>query len=108
MRRSRSEWSAIVGEFERGHESHAEFCARRRLNVGSFRGWLYRLRGSFGRHKVARSATPRMLPVRTARAELIAEPRVVEIGVASAVVRVAVGTDVPYVVELIGRLRDRC
>jgi hypothetical protein len=44
MRRSRDQWAEIVEEFESSGQSHESFCAQQRLNVGSFRGWLYRLR----------------------------------------------------------------
>jgi hypothetical protein len=54
MRRSREQWAEIVGEFERSGVSREAFCARQRLNVGSFRGWLYRLRNGSERGKVAR------------------------------------------------------
>jgi hypothetical protein len=63
MRRGREEWTRTIEEFERSGESHEAFCAQHRLNVGSFRSWLYRLRRGAGRGKVARSAT-RLLPVR--------------------------------------------
>jgi hypothetical protein len=41
MRRSREQWVQIVEQFERSGHSHEAFCAQHRLNVGSFRGWLY-------------------------------------------------------------------
>ena len=63
MRRSREQWAQIVEQFERSGQSHDAFCAQQRLNVGSFRGWLYRLRSGAAQGKVARSAT-RLLPVR--------------------------------------------
>jgi hypothetical protein len=60
MRRSREQWAEIVGEFEGSGLSHEAFCAQQRLNVGSFRGWLYRLRNGLERGKVARSASTRL------------------------------------------------
>ena len=43
-RRSRSEWARIIKAYKRSGWSHDEFCAEQGLNVGSFRGWLYRVR----------------------------------------------------------------
>lgn len=106
MRRSREQWSEIVEEFEGSGLSHAAFCARERLNVGSFRGWLYRLRRSSERGKVARSAT-RLLPVRVSAARTDDE-EFVELSAAGVVVRVRAGVDPTYVAELVARLRDRC
>ena len=43
-RRVWSEWASIIGGVWRSGGSHEAFCATRRLNVGTFRAWLYRLR----------------------------------------------------------------
>ncbi len=43
-RHGRAYWAGVVTEFERSGQSHERFCARRKLNVGTFRAWLYRLR----------------------------------------------------------------
>jgi hypothetical protein len=61
MRRSREQWAEVVGQFERSGQSHEAFCAQFRLNVGSFRGWLYRLRSVSGRarSRVARGGCSR-------------------------------------------------
>lgn len=108
MRRSREEWIEDVEEFERGNESHVEFCAQRGLNVGSFRGWLYRLRRERAQGKVARSAT-RMVPVKV-RAAAASQPSdgAIEIAVPGAVLRVQIGADVKYVAELAAALASRC
>jgi|HubBroStandDraft_1064217.scaffolds.fasta_scaffold1155815_2 hypothetical protein len=108
MRRSRAEWLDLVSEFERSPESHEEFCVQRDLNVWSFRSWLYRLRKEHRRGKVARSATPRLLPVRADTGAAVAQPSFVEIAVPGSLVRIATGTDVAYVVELVSQLRARC
>lgn len=110
MRRTRSEWTAIVGEFERGDETHAEFCARRRLNLGSFRAWVYRLRKGGPRTKVARSATTavRLLPVRVRPEAVPLDPGPIDLLVREVVVRVRVGADVAYVAELVAALASRC
>jgi len=108
MRRSRGEWSDIVAEFERSSETHERFCDRRGLNVGSFRGWLYRLRSGRVAAKVARSATPRLLPVRARPDGVFPEAAFVEVAAGGVLLRVPVGADVVYVSELVTELRARC
>jgi hypothetical protein len=106
MRRSRDEWADVIAEFEAGGESHEEFCAGRDLNVGSFRGWLYRLRRERAHGKVARSAT-RMVPVHV-RAGSEPSDDVIEIAIPGVVLRVRAGVDVKYVAELAAALTRRC
>lgn len=101
MRRSRGQWAEIVEQFERSGQSHETFCTQHRLNVGSFRGWLYRSRGSSGQGKVARSAT-RLLPVRVAS---VAGP---EVAAGDAMLRVRGSIGPAYVAELVTLLRGRC
>ena len=43
MRRGRTEWAALINEFEASSETQVAFCKRKGLVVGSFRGWRYRL-----------------------------------------------------------------
>jgi hypothetical protein len=43
-RHGRAYWTGVITEFERSDQSHERFCERRKLNVGTFRAWLYRLR----------------------------------------------------------------
>jgi len=107
MRRSREQWGEIVGEFERRGLSHEAFCAQQRLNLGSFRGWLYRLRNGSKGGKVARSAT-RLLPVRVVPPGTTGDEDLIEVAVAGIVVRVRSGVGPAYVAELVARLRDRC
>lgn len=107
MRRSREQWSEIVEAFGRSGLSHSAFCARERLNVGSFRGWLYRLRQDSGRGKVARSAT-RLLPVRVSVPRPVGGEELVELSVSGVVVRVRGSVHPAYVAELVALLRDRC
>jgi transposase len=102
--RGREFWERVVAELEQSGLTHEEFARERRLNVGSLRRWLYRLRRERG------STAMRVLPVRV-ETLLGVHGRtsdVVEIDVAGTVLRVAVGTDVEYVTELLARLRDRC
>jgi hypothetical protein len=107
MRRSREQWAQIVDQFERSGQSHEAFCAQQRLNVGSFRGWYYRLRSSSGSGKVARSAT-RLLPVRVAPAGATEDEAVIELAVGDAVLRIRGGFSPAYVAELATLLRNRC
>src|SRR5260370_33023551 len=86
MRRSREKWVQIVEQFERSGQSHEAFCTQHRLNVGSFRGWLYRLRSGSGQGKVAHSAT-RLLPVRVVPAGAAAEETVNEVAGGDAIMR---------------------
>jgi hypothetical protein len=55
-RKSRVEWRAIIRDFEQSGQSHEAFCTARRLNVGSFRAWLYGI-------PAEPSAGVRLLPV---------------------------------------------
>ena len=43
MRRRRTEWAALINEFEASSETQVAFCKRKGLVVGSLRGWRYRL-----------------------------------------------------------------
>ena len=46
-RRSRSDWQRIVTEYEavRAQETQEAFARRKQLNIGTFRYWLYKVRG---------------------------------------------------------------
>ncbi|HTZ86364.1 MAG TPA: hypothetical protein VMB05_06835 [Solirubrobacteraceae bacterium] len=107
MRRSREQWVEIVEQFERSGQSHDAFCAQQRLNVGSFRVWLYRLRSASPQGKVARSAT-RLLPVRVAPSSSAEPETVIELAVGEAMVRVRGDFGPAYVAELVTLLRSRC
>jgi hypothetical protein len=107
MRRSREQWAQIVEQFGRSGQSQSAFCAQQRLNVGSFRSWLYRLRGNAAQGKVARSAT-RLLPVRVGGVDTTDQETVIELVVDEAVLRVRGGFGPAYVAELVALLRNRC
>jgi hypothetical protein len=106
-RRGREFWSGVVEAFEQSGLKHEQFARQQRLNLGSFRGWLYRLRreGGRGGRRGHRRAV-RVLPVRVQATPVIAS--LIELGVAGAVLRFAAGTDAEYVVDLVTRLRERC
>jgi hypothetical protein len=103
-RRSRGEWTAIIEEFEESGEPHEAFCAERGLNIGSFRGWLYRLR----RATSGPSTSVALLPVQVTTPVLPRVPSGIVVAVADIEVRVAVGADVDYVAGLVAELRARC
>lgn len=106
-RRGREQWAKIIAAFERAGKTHEEFCARRGLNVGTFRHWLYAQRRSSGvRTEVA------LLPVEISEPVALIEdersPRgAVEIDLGRLQVRVPVGADVRYVAALVAEL-GRC
>jgi hypothetical protein len=108
-RRSRSEWSAIIKAFKRAGGSHEEFCKERGLNLGSFRGWLYRLQ------KAGSSASEvALVPVTVAGAtssspqESTGSAAEIVVAVSDVLVRVVPGTDIGYVAALVTELRSRC
>jgi hypothetical protein len=93
-------------------KSDSLMCARRhraaqqRLNVGSFRGWLYRLRKDAPPGKVARSAT-RLLPVRVGPVGVAQDKSTIEVVVGEALVRIRGGIARAYVADLVAQLRSR-
>src|SRR5258708_4826252 len=101
-RKTRGEWRTIVRAFERSGQTHETFCAARALNVGSFRGWLYRLR---------RDAAPgvELVPVevisRAAAAPVIDGGAPIVVLVGDFELRVTPGTDPTYVARLVGEMR---
>ena len=97
-RRGREYWTGIVADLEASGLTHEQFASQRRVNIGSLRSWLYRLRRE--------GVGVRLLPVRVEATARGAD--IVEIGIAGAVLHVGVGTDVAYVAELVTQLRDRC
>lgn len=103
-RKGRDEWSAVIEAYEESGKTHEAFCAGRRLPIGTFRGWLYRLR------RTARepSTSLALLPVQVTTPELDRVPSGIVVTVAGLEVRVPVGADVAYVAGLVAELRSRC
>jgi len=110
-RKSRDEWRAIIRAFGRSGQTHRAFCARRGLNLGSFRGWLYRL----GREA---SSELRLLPVtmsgggtslrvETAAPSTGGTPGAIVVMVGEVELRVVPGSDPAYVAVLVREL-GRC
>jgi hypothetical protein len=111
VRKSRVEWREIVRAFERSGETHEAFCAGRGLKLGSFRGWLYRIRREPsaevrlvrvdvpGRVRTIDTVGPAPLRVATS-SPIIVWVRDIE-------VRVAQGWDPAYVAALVREL-GRC
>lgn len=110
-RRSRHEWSRIIGEFERSGGTEQAFCRRRGLKVATFRWWRSRLR-----HESTRGASGvvNLLPVELAAPSpaavasegALSDGVVIEVA-GVALVRVPLGVDVRYVGALVAELR-RC
>jgi hypothetical protein len=108
-RKSCNEWSKIIQSFERSGESHEEFCSRQGLNLGSFRGWLYRLRK-------AAAAAPEVALLPVTLTGVTSWPRLpvgapggeIVVMVSDVQVRLLPGTDTGYVAALVMELRARC
>ncbi len=97
-RKSRSEWRSTVRAFERSGQTHEAFCEERDVNLGSFRGWLYKLRRE-----------PRPEDIQMVAVDVVAS-RVLEVAStgdlfvelgADLRVRVPVGVDARYVAALV-------
>lgn len=109
VRRSRSQWAVIIKAFERSGGSHEEFCAKRDLNLGSFRGWLYRLRkGAESAPEVALVPVTVSGPASSPSREVGEAGGQIVIAVSDVHVRVVPGTDAGYVAALVAELRSRC
>jgi hypothetical protein len=102
-RKSRSEWSAIIKAFGRSSMSHEEFCSERRLNLGTFRVWLYRLR-----RETSAPPAVTLLPIEVTPAAPPCLSTDVVIAVAGLELRVPIGADIQYVAGLVAELRSRC
>ena len=48
-RRGEDEWREIVAEFDASGLTQEVFARKRRLNVGTFRSWIYRIRGALNK-----------------------------------------------------------
>ena len=86
----REYWTKIVARFERSGLSHAAFCKRERLNLGTFRTWLYRVRRDAARGKPiasfvevsetpARSLGPCVVTARGTKIEFETSPSVADL-----------------------------
>jgi hypothetical protein len=107
-RKSRNEWSKIIRAFERSGESHEEFCSRQGLNLGSFRGWLYRLRKAAAAPEVALVPVT-VTGVTSSPSSPVGTPgEPIVVVVSDVQVRLLPGTDTGYVAALVMELRARC
>ena len=104
VRKSSSQWSAIIATFQRSGESHRGFCAKRGLEVGTFRTWLYKLRRAA---ENVEASAPILLPIEITPSLPAREPELV-IAVAGVELRFAASTDPSYVAGLVAELRARC
>ena len=97
MRRGREFWRGLVGEVDAG-ERIGDVARRHRVQPRTLSWWRWKLR-SDGRDE------PMLLPVVVSRAEAPTERMPLELRVRDVVVRVAYGSDVAYVAELVNALR---
>ena len=99
----------MIAAFEQSGERLDRFCAQRRIPPATLRWWRWHLRD-------ARPAPSRKAPeeVRLVPVEVVGlsagmpGARSVVITVSNVDVRVEVGTDIAYVVALVGEIRARC
>jgi len=64
-RRGREYWGPLIAEFEGAPCKHEAFAARRKVNVDTFRQWLYRLRTE--KPHTTRKAAPKFVEVVAAK-----------------------------------------
>src|SRR5438105_466200 len=95
-----SDWREMIAEFERSGLQHKAIAASKGLNLWTFQGWLYRLRGKQKR----RTKPVRMLPVRVRDA---APPSHVELAVAGVLLRVDASVDAAWLARLVCALERR-
>ena len=110
-RRSRQQWEAIIGTFERSGQTLARFCGLRGIRPETLKWWQWHLRSKAA--GIAESASAGD-DVRLVAIDVVATPATgaavttLAILVAGAELRVEIGTDVAYVSELVMHLRSRC
>jgi hypothetical protein len=101
-------WRRVIAEQERGDLTQGEFCAKRGLELNTFRNWKYRLARGERRDGVARPDEPvRFVPVRIVdRAADLGSG--VELALSGGrVVRVARGFDVETLRRLVEAIETR-
>jgi hypothetical protein len=98
-RHPKSWWRQVVDEFEAGSQSRQDFCERKKLNVGTFEGWLYRVR------KERRGMT--LVPVVVEQPPRMAMPIELDLP-GGRTLRFAAGTDAAYVGALVTEASRRC
>ena len=64
VRRTESEWRAIVARFESSGQSELGFCQKAKLSRMSFRVWRKRLTSDVGTPRVQATRKPRPAPAR--------------------------------------------
>ena len=100
VRRNREYWTDVVAQFEKGSLKQQQFCDQRGLEVGTFRYWLYQLRGEGKRQS---SGQARFVTVRPTMAALSGA---CQLRVGSVTLSLMELPAAKYVVEL-ARLMDR-
>jgi len=106
-RRTREQWAALIGAFERSSRSVETFCAAKGIVPKTFRWWRWQLRETASSHH--RSESVQIVPV-SVRGAAVSEgaPDVIMLRVENVELRIGVGTDVAYVTALVTSLRARC
>ena len=106
-RRTREQWAALIGAFERSSRSVDAFCAARGIAPKTFRWWRWQLGET--RSSRRRSESLQIVPV-SVRRESVSEcaPDVIMVRVENIALQIGVGTDVAYVTALVTSLRARC
>jgi hypothetical protein len=69
VRRTESEWRAIVARYERSGTSEVAFCQKAKLSRASFRKWRERLAGPESPAGFVEWVTPEVVEESTARGE---------------------------------------
>ena len=102
----REQWVKVISDLERSGLSQRQFAEQRGVSLQGLRSWLYRVRRE-------RSPEMRLLPVRMSAGpgrppSVPAVGHRIEVTIGNAVLRIAEGTAVEYVVALVRALRDGC
>ena len=110
VRRNGAQWSELLREFEASGESMVRFCARRRLRLGTFEWWCWRLRRERREGSAREEVRLVAVAVKASSAPLAVDERTtpIRVYVGDLEMGVEVGTEVSYIAALIDALRARC
>ena len=108
VRRSRAEWAEVIAKFEASGEPLSQFCAKRRIRARTLTWWRWKLGGEQALTRASESSAIRLIAVDVKAPVPVRSEAELRICVADVDVRVAVGTDVAYVADLVGAIRSRC
>ena len=102
-RQGRSYWAQLVAEYEEraGQETHEAFAQRKRINVWTFRNWLYKVRSARGERAV------RFVEVKTTDVAIGGRDIEIELGGGRCTVRFDSRVEVARIGELVAVLAAR-